>query len=426
MFFRDKRTLKICRIYTMLKTHARQKHLSFHTPGHKIGKWDITELSFSDNLSSPRGCIAQAEKEVAQILGAYKSFLLTDGSTCGVLSMLHAAKTLGVKSVAFPETAHKSVWNGCALLGLTPFPFSVEHEGGIPKPTVLKNVENVLLAADAILLTSPDYYGNIPDLFSFRKFCDDTKKLLLIDGAHGGHLHFDKAIYAGAFADLWVDGVHKSLPALTQGAVVSAKDEKGAAALQKGVDIFRSTSPSYPILASVEYAVKAPQGKTALYARALAEKYPQRMVLQKDFTKLCVRFGLHAFSAEKDLEKQGVYPEFCDGNILMFYLSCKTKKRALVRLENALLKLFKKYPLESVEQIHAPVVLPKTTQTEWVNISDCEGKISAQNFGLFPPCVPLVKRGEQITKESLALLQKADNVFGVYEEKLLIFKGEEV
>ena len=66
------------------------------------------------------------------------------------------------------------------------------------------------------------------------------------------------------------------------------------------------------------------------------------------------------------------------------------------------------------------------SETEWVNIADCEGKISAQNFGLFPPCVPLVKRGEQITKETLALLQKADNVFGVYEEKLLVFKGEEV
>ncbi len=410
----------------MLKKHAGQKHLSFHTPGHKIGKWDITELSFSDNLSSPRGCIAQAEKEVAQILGAYKSFLLTDGSTCGVLSMLYAVKTLGAKSVAFPETSHKSVWNGCALLGLTPFPFSVEYDGGIPKPTVLKNVENVLLAADAVLLTSPDYYGNIPNLSSFRTFCDEHKKFFVIDGAHGGHLHFNKSIYAGAFADLWVDGVHKSLPALTQGAVVSAKDEKTANALQKGVDIFRSTSPSYPILASVEYAVKAPQGKTEFYARALAEKYPERIVLQKDFTKLCVRFGKHAFLAEKALEKQGIYAEFCDGNILMFYLSCKTKKRELILLEKALKKLFEKYPFESVQQIHAPVVLSKTSQTEWVNIPDCAGKISAQNFGLFPPCVPLVKRGELITKEALELLQKADNVFGVYEEKLLVFKGEEV
>jgi arginine/lysine/ornithine decarboxylase len=41
----------------MLNTHAKKKHFSFHTPGHKIGAWDITELSFSDNLISPQSCI---------------------------------------------------------------------------------------------------------------------------------------------------------------------------------------------------------------------------------------------------------------------------------------------------------------------------------------------------------------------------------
>jgi riboflavin kinase/FMN adenylyltransferase len=64
-------------------------------PGHQTGQWDITELSFSDNLSAPRGCIAEAEADIATILGAYKSFILTDGSTSGVLSMLYAAKMLG-------------------------------------------------------------------------------------------------------------------------------------------------------------------------------------------------------------------------------------------------------------------------------------------------------------------------------------------
>ena len=63
-FLKDKKTLKTCRIFSMLSTHARGKHLSFHTPGHKVGRWDITELSFSDNLASPTGCIALAEREI--------------------------------------------------------------------------------------------------------------------------------------------------------------------------------------------------------------------------------------------------------------------------------------------------------------------------------------------------------------------------
>ena len=79
----------------MLKEN--KKHLSFHTPGHKKGKWDITELVFSDNLSSPKGCILQAEKDIATLLGAQRSLLITDGSTAGVHAMLYAAKSVGAK-----------------------------------------------------------------------------------------------------------------------------------------------------------------------------------------------------------------------------------------------------------------------------------------------------------------------------------------
>jgi arginine/lysine/ornithine decarboxylase len=128
----NKAVLKNCKIYQMLAKHAKGRHLSFHTPGHKEGKWDITELFYSDNLSAPRGCIAEAERDVAQILGAYKSFLLTDGSTAGVLSMLYAAKQLGVKSVAVCEASHKSVFNGCAALGITPLVYPCEYQEKIP------------------------------------------------------------------------------------------------------------------------------------------------------------------------------------------------------------------------------------------------------------------------------------------------------
>ena len=121
----------------MLKKHAGKKHLSFHTPGHKQGKWDVTELSFSDNLSSPQGCIAEAERDIAEILGARKSFILTDGSTAGVLSMLYAAKTLGVKTVAVFESSHKSVFNGCKLLGLTPLVYTGKRGGEIPNPPTM-------------------------------------------------------------------------------------------------------------------------------------------------------------------------------------------------------------------------------------------------------------------------------------------------
>ena len=427
----DGRVLKNCKIYGMLEGQS-SAHISFHTPGHKTQGWDITELSYSDNLSCPHGCIAEAQRDIAEILGAEKSFILTDGSTSGVLSMLHVAKSFGVKTIAVCANAHKSVWNGCKLLGITPLVYPQKYRGKIPYTPTMSALKTefseILRTADALFFTSPDYYGNITDLKAVRAYCDETGKLLLIDGAHGGHLHFHKEVYAGTYADLWVDGVHKSLPAFTQGAVVSARNKRLADALSEAVDIFRTTSPSYPIMASVEYAVKYPQNKVLEENAAAFEKSCARIANSDDWTKLCAVFGDQAFDVEKDFEKLGIFPEFCDGNVLTFYLSPATKAEDFETLKTHLKQAFEKYPLSKdenvendVQRIPAPLVFEET-EVEWVKISAAEGRVCALNCGLFPPCTSLIFSGERITAEKLALLEKADNLFGVQEQKILVLK----
>lgn len=429
-FLTNEAVLAECKIYQMLKQNAEKGHLSFHTPGHKVGAWDITELSFSDNLSCPRGCIAEAERDIANILGASKSFILTDGSTSGILSMLHAAKTLGVKTVAFCEASHKSVFNGCALLGLTPLVYPCAERGKIPYlPTMYALNEQfgeIFAQADALLFTSPDYCGNVAGLAAAREYCEKTGKLLLVDGAHGGHLHFDKKLHAGAYADMWVDGVHKNLPAFTQGAVVSARTEKTAGALGKAVDIFRTTSPSYPIMASVEYAVKYPRNE-ALEQRAIALQAMDRVYTNDDWTKVCVVFGNRAFEVEKRLESEGIYIEFCDGNVVTFYLSPATAEKEIVWLENRLPQLLEEYPLEeenNAQRNPAPCIFTQNA-TEWVALEQAQGRVCAGLCGLFPPCTPLFHIGEIIEKEKLERLQNASNVFGLQQGKILTFKKEE-
>ena len=437
-YLHDKNVLNRCHIYQMLKNNAAKKHLSFHTPGHKIGKWDITELSFSDNLSCPRGPIAQAEQDVAKILGAEKSFILTDGSTSGILSMLHAARALGVQKLAICENSHKSVLNACVLLGITPLFYPEKTSGKIPKPYTIYELNTefpeILQTADALFFTSPNYYGNVADFKEIRAFCDREGKLLLVDGAHGGHLHFDKTLHAGGFADMWVDGVHKNLPVFTQGAIVSARDKKCADVLRIAVDIFRTTSPSYPIMASVEYGVKYPQNvRLENKVRAFANEQ-KRIALGEDWTKLCAVFGKYAFEAEKSLEKQGVYAEFCDGNVVMFYLSPATKAWQFEKLKGLLNKLFAKYPLieeiieknneNSVQRNPAPCICEISGETEWVEIAKSEGKICTLPCGMFPPCTPLIHKGERITKEQINLLQQADNVYGLVDGKIQVLKNK--
>ena len=410
-FFTDKRTRKACHVYTMLENAAKKRHFSFHTPGHKYGKWDLTELSFSDNLACPNGCIAQAEKDAAKILHAHRCFFLTDGSTAGVFSMLFASKTLGVKTVLVPETCHKSVENACAVFGL-----------GLQRFSSFERIPAMLEHVDALLITSPDYYGNIPNLSALKTLCETQKKLFLIDGAHGGHLHFDEALYAGTYADIWVDGVHKSLPALTQGALVCAKTKDTVAALKNAVDIFRTTSPSYPILASVEYAVKYPKNTTLQNAvKAFANAHP-RVFLHEDWTKLCVRFGQSAFAVQTQLENMGIYPEFCDGEVIVFYLSPATKQSAFLRLQSVLVRFLHEYPETPAQRIPAPVFLNEEGEREWIDLSKSIGRICAENCGLFPPCTPLLTRGQRIEKRHIELLENAPCIYGLQDKKICVFK----
>ncbi len=339
------------RIADMLR--AQKRHISFHTPGHKHAGADITELDYSDCLLSPDGVLKEAQEDIARILGAERSFLLTDGSTSGVFSMLWCLKAAGMRSVAAPAFSHPCVWNACNIFGLRMVPVVQETRFGIPLQPVLDQIKSALGQADALLLTSPDYYGNLPDLAAVSALCKAENKPFLIDGAHGGHLHFVPVLYAGSYADLWVDGVHKSLPALTQGAVVSAKSETWGGRLQAAVKLFRTSSPSYPIMASVEYAVKYPRNERVEAAADLF-KTQYGCVGNTDWTKLLVPFGKNCRKAQLSLEAHGVYPEFNDGNYLMFYLSPRTREKDLKKLG----KLLKKLPRDGVAEDAPAGVIP--------------------------------------------------------------------
>lgn len=409
---------KNCHILGMLRAQKRA-HLSFHTPGHKRAGMDITELSYSDNLASPRGVIARAQEDIARILGAEKSFILTDGSTSGVLSMLYAIKCLGATRIALSPASHKSAFNGCKLLGLTPVILSQRFAGGIALPPTVQELDGV--AFDALLLTSPTYYGDIADYTSLRACCKARGAYLLVDSAHGGHLHFDKKLYAGAYADLWVDGVHKSLPACTQGAVVSARTALLAEKLAEAVDIFRTTSPSYPIMSSVEYAVKYQRNERLETAvRAFVKETPCAYK-SADYTKLCLCIP-HASAVAKDLEKGGIFAEFCDGDCVCFYLSPATRLRDF----NRLVRVLKKWNClqiateNSVRLVPAPVLLDK--DTEYVAIEASVARTVAESVGLFPPCTPLLFVGDSVTQDKIDVLCQADNVFGVRDGKIKVFK----
>lgn len=441
-------------IYEQLKKYAHADKC-FHVPGHKsrgefrkifpVAPLDVTELSWSDNLQSPAGVIAAAQKEVAEILGAARSYFLTDGSSSGVMAMMYAASKRGNKIIV-PRNCHQSVWNACLILGMEPVVIQGETKDDVLMPPDAAQLERLLVNDVNIvgmIVTHPDYYGNTAPLADYARVLKKHARLLLVDEAHGAHLALEPARrgYAGQYADIWVDGAHKSLPTLTQGAVLSIREEKFADEIEEGLNVFRTTSPSYPVMASVEYGVKflknnpkvLEQAKIAAAAfRVKASAF--KLYPSDDWTKLavdCKPLGVSSHAGAKFLEKKGVYAELSDGRYLIFYLSPMVTATDLNRLHAALLKMAGNKKLKGTYVPRPAYPAGERTysyqyafrnSSEFVPLKQALGRMSARNVGLTPPCIPVVLAGEIVTEAHIRILEGAENTFGLTDGYLRVVK----
>lgn len=443
-------------IYSRLKKHANAKK-TFHIPGHKNkgefaamfkgAEFDVTELPYSDNLHDAKSIIAGAQSDIAEISGAAKSYITTDGSSSGIYAMLYCAAKRGNKIIVM-RNSHKSVWNACRLFGLEPLIVQGACVEGILTPPDCAIIEK-LIANDSniagFLVTSPDYYGNIAPLSGYAEITKKYSRLLLVDEAHGAHLAFDGSEgYAGRHADMWVDGAHKSLPTLTQGAAVSVNNEELIADAEDALSLFRTTSPSYPVMASVEYGFKFPVNnpKYLQRAKAAAEVFVQDckaggvipVRAADDWTKLLIDFkplGISPDIAAPRLEKKGIYAEFSDGRYLLFYLSPLVDSGDLNALKSKLLSVISNKKIKNT-YVGKPDI-PEADRSysfqyalrkacEYVPPEEAEGRMCARIAGLNPPCIPVVVTGEIISAAAIKALTSAKATFGLTDGKICVVK----
>ena len=439
-------------IYSKLKEYSLCGK-RFHVPGHKGDKEfcelfpdaiiDVTELSYSDNLFDPKGIIAAAQSDLAEIVGAKKSYILTGGSSSGVLSMIRAAAKKGSKIIV-PRNSHASVWNACELFGLQPVIVQGEEKNGLvsaPSPEIIERLMESDSSISCMVATSPDYFGFFAPLKEYAEIMKKRGGYLLVDGAHGAHLALEKGRvgHAGLYADIWVDGAHKSLPTLTQGALVSTNRDELVAPLEKALAIFRTTSPSYPIMASVEYGFKyyKKNEKAIILAKAAVTNFREsfkRLVLPSDdWTKIVVDFskaGISADKAAQALEKEGIFFELQAGSFVLFYASPCTTESDMSELSNVLEKILGD---DSLKGGNERLSLPKTggdcafdfavnAPRELIAIGDAEGRTCAANAGATPPCIAVVAAGEIVTRGAIETLLAAKNTFGVTDGKIWVVK----
>ncbi|MGN0817557.1 MAG: aminotransferase class I/II-fold pyridoxal phosphate-dependent enzyme [Candidatus Coproplasma sp.] len=442
-------------IYSKINKFKGKDRNRLHMPGHKnagdfvkrfpVAPIDFTELSFSDDLSLPTGAIAKAQEDIAEIVGAKRVFITTDGSSSGVMAMVWVASRFGNKLIV-PRNSHKSVFNACRILGVEPVIVQGAEREGVLLPPAPELIEKLIVNdvnISGMIVATPDYYGNIAPLEEYANALKKHGRRLFCDGAHGAHLALEENRfgYCGVYADMWVDGAHKTLPTLTQGAYVCVNDESLISLATEAMSIFRTTSPSYPVMASVEYGVKyyinnpkiADRAKTAA-ANFKAQLPDFTFYPSADWTKLSIDFkplGISPDAAQAALERKGIYPEMNDGRYLLFYLSPSTLPSQLNDLKSALLWLLAQKKLRNtfIDKPAIPAadrtysyLYALRSRTEWVNIGDSIGRMCAENAGITPPCIPVIIAGEIISPRAAEVLERAKNTFGIVGGKIKVVK----
>ena len=421
-------------------------------PGHKgkgsgilksVYKYDVTELSATDNLAAPYGAIMSAENDLAKCLGAKKSFILTGGSTLGIFAMLYAVSGKGNK-IIIEKSSHKSVFNALKLFNIEPVFLPQKIVNGLNEI----NVEDIDKLCDngviGALLTSPDYFGRVKKLKEAALILHRKNKFLLVDGAHGAHLKFTSPeLYCGNFADAWVDGAHKTLKTLTMGALLNVNNQSLTEKIREGLNIFASSSPSFLIAASVEDGVKdfseIPQEvferfyKLSDYVIKNVKK-DYCVIQSDDKLKLCfdLKNRADARRVGEFLEKRGIFPELSEGRFLIFILS----PHFSAKQANYLVKALNDYDRftdgnQTKDDIFDINLQRKTSylsasssdnQCEYVDLPYALNRIAAANAGFFPPCYPLITCGEVFDNRVIAALS-GKNTFGVEGGKVKVLKN---
>lgn len=260
-------------LYDKLIEYGKNGKYPFHMPGHKRNDSmllgmdpfdiDITEISDFDNLHHPQGVIKEAMDRAADYYGTDRTWFLVNGSSCGILAAINAVTDIGDK-IIIGRNCHKAVYNAMAIRNLKGEYFYPEYisnlgiNGGY-NPEKLKDLLKENKDAKAVIITSPTYDGVVSDIKRIAEITHKYGAVLIVDEAHGAHFRISDKLPTPAYklgADLVIESVHKTLPSMTQTAVLHkcgnrVKEES----VENCLGIYQSSSPSYVLMASIDRCI---------------------------------------------------------------------------------------------------------------------------------------------------------------------------
>lgn len=278
-------------IYEYLNAYGKSDSYGFHMPGHKRNEnmmdntlpygIDITEIDGFDDLHHADGIIKRAEERAAKLYHAEETHFLVNGSTVGILSAILGATEKGDKILA-ARNCHKSVYHAMYLNELEPvyiYP-NYEKESGLNGTIEAEEIREALesdRSVRAVVIVSPTYDGVVSDVRAIAEVVHAYGIPLIVDEAHGAHFGFHSYFPENANvqgADLVIHSVHKTLPALTQTALIHMNGEiVQREKVRMYLHMLQSSSPSYVLMASIDECMELleKQGKTVF------AKYVERL-----------------------------------------------------------------------------------------------------------------------------------------------------
>ena len=449
-----------------LSEYANLDYYPFHMPGHKrnmIGlenpyQIDITEIEGFDNLHHAESILLQAQERLRFLYQSRSAYYLVNGSTCGLLSAIGALTCNGDRIIV-ARNCHKAVYNAVRIFGLkASYVYPELLDGGIQGQIKPEDVENMFAEerqVSAIIITSPTYEGIVSNIRKIADIAHKNHAYLIIDEAHGAHFSLssffpESAVKCGA--DIVVQSLHKTLPCLTQTAVLHVvSDYVDCRRIEEMLGIFQTSSPSYVLMAGIERCVKfLNQSGDQMFC-----KFQQKLdYFYEESQRLKY---LHVFQ-KSDYEKYGVY-DFDQSKIIISTLGVNYNGTRLYK------KLLNQYHLQ-LEMYSADYVLAMTSimdtlegfqrllqalveidreledksersdfdigyfvkrayaerekimevsdiqksdiqkNLEETILKDCIGKVCAEYIYLYPPGIPMIVPGERMTKEFIDVLDE--------------------
>ncbi|MBV6683097.1 aminotransferase class I/II-fold pyridoxal phosphate-dependent enzyme [Bacillus sp. JRC01] len=452
-------------LFTGLMKHSKKNPVQFHIPGHKKGAGmdpefkefigenalsiDLINIAPLDDLHQPKGMIKEAQDLAAKAFGADHTFFSVQGTSGAIMTMVMSVCGPGDKIIV-PRNVHKSVMSAIVFSGATPVfihPDIDENLGishGITTDAVARALEQNP-DAKGVLVINPTYFGISADLKKIVEIAHSYDVPVLVDEAHGVHIHFHddlplSAMQAGA--DLAATSVHKLGGSMTQSSVLNMKNGLvSPKRVQTILSMLTTTSTSYLLLASLDVARKrlATEGHELISRTIdLAERMRDEIngieglycvgkeilgtkaTFDYDPTKLIISvkyLGISGFDAEKWLrESHNIEVELSDlYNILCIITPGDTEKDAST-LVSALKELTEKLKQDGARD-PITVMLPDIpvlsitprdafyAETEVIPIDETVGRTIAEFIMVYPPGIPIFIPGEIITKENIEYIK---------------------